>query len=188
MFDPVNGYADYVKVRGEVLPGIARIVGLTRKAKIDEQLGPGLMGAFLLYRGRNLARWTIEVSLGFVEGDYDVWASHWLAEVFKFPKGPVYPGVKAAISYDVVHPILADAGIKQFALEEIKGPEPLEHGNINKWSLSCIEFVPRPKIQQAKLDAPEATPEDPGDKMIREALAGMQAAQANNARAWKAPP
>ncbi len=188
MFDPVNSFADQIVVRGEHLPGITRIVGLTRKAKIDEQMAPGLMGAFLLYRGRNLARWQIEVSLGFLDQDYEVWSTRWLGQVLKFPKGPIYAGAKAAISYDIQNPILADAGIRSFALEEIKGPEPLEHGNLNKWTLSCIEFVPRPRIQSAKIDAPEATPEDPGDKLVREATAGFADAVARNGRAWKAPP
>jgi hypothetical protein len=186
VFDPVNGSADSVFVRGRPLPGICRIVGLTRKAKIDEQMGPGLLGAFLFYRGRQLSRWQIEVTLGYISRDYETWETEWLS-LFKFPKGPVYAGGKT-IAYDISHPALAAAGVKQFTIEEIKGPETLEHGNINKYSLSCIEFVPRPRIQSGKIEAPAATPEDPGDKLVREATEGFRDALADSARAWKSPP
>ena len=184
-----NG-SDTIYVRGEPLPGIARIVGLTRKAKIDEQMAPGLGGAYLLYRGRNLARWQIEIVLGFVPLDYESWCYKWLP-VLRFPKGPVSPQgaqIVATVAFDIEHPILADIGVKQFALEEIKGPDAMEHGNISKVVLSCVEFLNRPRIQQAKIEAPEATPEDPADKQVREATREFADAAARVARAYKAPP
>jgi hypothetical protein len=189
VFDPVNGNAEYIYVRGRPLPGICRIVGLTRKAKIDELNGPGMIGAFLQYNGRNLARWQIEVNLGFIPQDYEVWATEWLANVFKFPKGMIRDTSRIkSIAYDISHPSLADAGIKQFTVEEIKGPDPLEHGNISKYVLSCIEFVARPRVQSGKIEAAQATPEDPYDRMVREAESGLKSALADNARAYKSPP
>jgi hypothetical protein len=188
VFDPVNGSADSVFVRGRPLPGICRIVGLTRKAKIDELMGRGIAGSFLVYNGRQLSRWQIEVTLGFIPQDYETWETEWMS-LFKFPKGMIRDKDRSKeIAYDISHPALAAAGVKQFTIEEIKGPESLEHGNINKYSLSCIEFVPFPKIQTAKITSPAATPEDPGDKLVREANEGFKAAHADNANAWKFNP
>lgn len=169
-WNPLTHPRDYAIIAGQKTPGICEIVGAGDLRKWDVQRGPGLLGAYALFMGKDLAKFTIKLKLYTLE-DWAGWDA-FRPLISKIPRrrygaigGP--PSVKGSGALVIIHPQLAMVGIASFVVEEIKSPEQTGEG---EWTvaIAALEFR-RPKVAMAKPDGAEpAAPVDPWDVKIEQ--------------------
>lgn len=158
-FDPTVTGVDSVMFGGMATPGVAKVTGLTKPKRLDEQAGPGLTGGYLIFRGMKLARFNVEIDLYKPEHFTD-----W--ELFlAFIREPKNPIPMAQMVFDVWHPILAQRQISSATIEDAKGPEQQGDDSRHRVVLNCIEHR-TPKLQSSKPDQPEERPKDWADREI----------------------
>jgi hypothetical protein len=160
-WDPISSPCDYILLAGKKSPGYAEIVGASSLRKWDEREGFGLSGAFCVFKGRGLAKFSVRVRLYTVEQ----WAEwhEWRPLVDKLPTKRAGTG-KDSGTLDIWHPLLELLDIKAVAVEEVVQPEQTDSG---EWTIEIkfIEFR-RPKIALAKPEgAAAAPPVDPIEEL-----------------------
>lgn len=157
--------SDFVLLAGRKSPGVARITGLKKPRKWDEQAGMGLAGGFVIFRGVKLARFTLEIRL-FTDQHWDDWAA-WEDVVAEPKRGQ--PG--RGLAMDIWAAQLEARRIRSVVIEDVEGPELEEASGLWVYRIPMIEWR-KPTPQYAKPEDPKATPADPYDRQI-EALAGQ---------------
>jgi hypothetical protein len=164
-WDPWNYPINYVLVGGKKSPGIAEIVGASDVRGYDERRGYGLSGAYCIFKGKELAKWSIKLRF-YEPQDYLDW-QQWKKLINKVPTKQLPNAL------DIWHPQLEELGIKSFQLKEL--PQAVQEQD-GLWvvDIKCIEFR-KPKLAVAKADAskPQA-PESVKDKKIRELTGQVQ--------------
>lgn len=167
-FDPINHPVDYVKLAGVRSPGIATVTGAELKRRFQVNQAYGMTGATIVFKGRELVRFAIELQLC-TDQDFEDW-DRFKPTVMKDPRrGPA--GKKDAL--DILHPHLEALGVKAVLIESVAAPEQTDDG---MWmvKISCIEFRPRPVLALAKPEAAKASPVDVNDQRIERLTAQWQ--------------
>lgn len=169
-WNPIQQARDYAIIAGKQTPGAAEIVGASDLRKWDIQQGPGLMGAYVLFMGKDLSKFTLRLKLLTLE-DWQGW-DQLRPLLQKMPKrrfsalgGP--PAGKGSGALEIVHPVLEQANIHAVVVESIAAPIQTGDG---EWTIdiALIEFR-RPKVALAKPDKAETpVPTDPWDLKIDE--------------------
>lgn len=168
-WDPLQQPRDYAIVAGRKTPGVCEIVGAGDLRKWDVQRGPGLLGAYALFMGKDLAKFTLRLRL-YTQADWRGW-DELRPLISKVPRrrygdiggGP--PSGKGSGALEIVHPLLEQVNIRAVVVEAIKAPEQTADG---EWTIAIelLEFR-RPRVGMAKPDGAEtAAPTDPWDVAI----------------------
>lgn len=159
-WNPLEQPCDYILLAQRKSPGVAELVGASSPRKWDEQQGLGLSGAFILFRGRGLAHFSVKLKL-YTPADWAAWDA-W-RPLLKLPTQRFGRGT-AVGALDIWHPLLQPLDIKAVAVEEVMQAEQTDHG---EWTIEIklVEFR-RPKLGLAKPEGPAATPADPVEDLI----------------------
>jgi hypothetical protein len=156
-WDPINDPIDYVILAGKRSPGIADIIGASSPRRWDERRGYGLSGATLIFRGVQLAKWTLQLRL-YTPEDWADWHA-WKRLVQRPPAGA------RPKAMDIWHPILEELGVKAAGVEDLLQPLQTADG---EWTIEIkmIEYR-RPEFKLAKPEgAKENEAVDPIDALI----------------------
>lgn len=159
-FHPIAAPVDYIVLSGLRSPGIAEVIGASSPREWDVRKGYGLMGAFVVYRGRGLAKFSVRLTFTTAE-DWTSWEA-WKPLVMTYPRRR--GGGRDSGTLDIWHPILEDLGIGAVCVEDVLQPVPGETGDWNV-EIKFLEFR-RPKIALAKPEGAKATPTDPVEDQI----------------------
>lgn len=168
-WSPIEQPCDYVLLGGKRSPGVAEIVGASSPRQWDEREGFGLSGAWIIFRGRGLAKFSIVLHL-LSQADWDAWTA-WKPLVDKMPTRRAAGG-KDSGALEIWHPHLEALDIKAVAVVEVMQPVQDDLGG---WSveIKLIEFR-RPKVALAKPDGAAAGPEpDPIEENVIKPLVDM---------------
>lgn len=161
-FNPVSTPQDYILLSNLKSPGLCEITGASSIRNWDERKGYGLNGAFAVYRGRGLTKFSVVIRL---YSDQD-WAD-WHAWKHLVTKVPTKRGGKSpdAGYLDINHPILEDLGINAAAVQELIQPVQTDDG---EWTIE-IKFLEArfPKIALATPEGSDATEVDPVEVKIQ---------------------
>lgn len=165
-WNPITDPIDYVLVAGKKSPGIATILGASSPRRWDERKGYGLSGAFVVFRGLGLSKWTVQLRL-YTEEDWRTW-DEW-KEVVKKPPVSAQGDLgffRRPRALDIWHPILEDLGIKSAVVEDLLQPLQTADG---EWTIEIkmIEFR-RPEFNLAKPEGSEKEVTDPVDAYIED--------------------
>lgn len=160
-WDPITDPCDYIRLAGVKSPGIADVVGASSPRDWDIRKGMGLSGAFSVFTGVSLAKFSVKLRLYTVE-DWHLWYA-WKPLVDKLPTRRGGGGKDSGV-LDIWHPLLEALDIKAVAVAEPMQPEQTDHG---EWTIEIkfIEFR-YPKIALAKPEAAAATPVDPIEEKV----------------------
>ncbi|WP_437647871.1 hypothetical protein [Sorangium sp. So ce362] len=143
-------------------PGLAEVVGAGSPRDWDIRKGYGLSGAFVVYTGDNLAKFTVRIRL-FEDAHFDEWDS-WAQLLAKPPRG-VRPK-----ALDIYHPALEDLQIRSVVVEDRSQLAPEDETGMWVSEIKFIQFrapIPmlgKPEGSTAALKDPTA--EDKFDKSI----------------------
>lgn len=152
--EPVN----YVMFAGQRTPGIAEVIGANAPRRWDERESYGWSGAFIVYHGQKLSHFTVRLRL-YTEQDWEDWAA-FKPLVDKVPLG------KRQGPLDLVHPQLAQVGIKSAAVEDVYIEELYDPG-VWQIDIKMIEYR-SPRLALAQARGSKATPADPEDAELLE--------------------
>ena len=161
-WSPLSQPQDYILLAHRKSPGIAEVVGASSVRNWDERKGYGLDGAFAVYRGRGLTKFSVVIRL-YSEQDWADWYA-WKTIVDRVPtkRGGTSP---AAGYLDIEHPILEALGVKAAAVQELMQPEQTDDG---EWTIE-IKFLEArfPKFALATPEGSAATEVDPYEVKIQ---------------------
>jgi hypothetical protein len=139
-FDPFVTPVDYVVLNGLRSPGIAKVTGATDKRKWDVQIGVYGSGAITIYRGREISRFTVNITLVSAD-DWLGWAK-WRKLVARPPNGTF---IRTAMTIE--HPWLRMLGIREVNVEEVGQPEENEETGAWNIAIKFLEFrLPTPSF------------------------------------------
>jgi len=159
-FDPYLTPVDYILLAGQKSPGIAVVSGAADARKWDVREGYGLSGGITVFRGRQLAHFTVTLKLVTAQ-DWVDWGS------FKTLVARPPFGTKPK-SMSIWHPWLAELDISSVGVEEVGQPE--EDGDTGAYSIA-IKFLEtrEPKFALAKpVAATTNKSTDPYDQQIEQ--------------------
>lgn len=174
MIDPTSPGLNYVVIGAFQSPGLSKISGAGMVYKWDVQVAYGNTGAVLVYRGRDLSRFTWTITLWRRE--------HFIAwEAFKKLLEPPKPFVKLVV--EMSHPILADVDIKAVAIEN-RGAFERQPNGLFTANISVIQYKPpipalvkpRGAVPSASKGIPTA-PQTEADRALVAATANFEAAR-----------
>lgn len=158
-YDPLTNPIDVIRLAGKDSPGLATVVIKTGSPrKWDERAGYGVAGSALVYMGRRLAHFDVELRL-YTSEHWRDWAA-WKVLVDRPPYG------KLPRALDISHPWLAMHDIKAAVVEDVVGPVPIDNGG-QLITISFIEWrklTPSPPLKPEAAKPPAAI--DPVDKVI----------------------
>lgn len=151
---PVNKFIldDYVS------PGICQQPkNAAVKRKLDERLGYGIDRAFLIYTGRELAKFVTEILLVTRE-DWRYWRETFQPMIHSVPRrGPVRSsngGYEPGKSHLIWHPQLIVLEITQCVVE-VEPQETIDEYGVGHVPLEFRQVVPMPKAAYARPEAPQ---------------------------------
>jgi hypothetical protein len=166
--DPRDPALNYVVVRGIRSPGRAQFSGVEAPYNWEVLKGYALSGASVIFRGRDIAKPTLTVSL---------WDPlHFLQwELFKGALKPPTP--TSPFFVDMSHPILAAADIKAVGVESLGEPIRQPGGGLWVATIKLIEYRPFklalvkpdksiPAVDKGKVEPPKTA----GDKFLVDAM------------------
>lgn len=143
-FDPYVTPVDYIMLNGRKSPGIAKVTGATDKRKWDVQAGLYQTGAITIYRGREISKFTVTLTLA-TSQDWIDWAA-WRDLVSRPPLGLAgFQSQSHALTIE--HPWLKMLDIHEVSVEEVGQPE--EADDTGSWSIAIkfLEFrLPKPSF------------------------------------------
>lgn len=153
-WNPLDNPKDYIVLAGQKSPGLCDVVGAAAIRNIDERQGYGLSGAFVVFKGRGLAKFSVRFRL------YD--AADWLAWnafsplVDKVPTRRTGKGKDSGVM-TIVHPLLAECAVDHCMVTERGQPEQTGDG---EWTIE-IKFIEwrQPKLSLATPEG--AVPDEP---------------------------
>lgn len=161
-WNPIERPCDHIVLADKRSPGIAEIVGASSPRQWDEREGFGLSGAWLVYKGRGLARFSVRIKLLTVD-DWNAWAA-FRPLVDAYPKRRHASG-KDSGALKIWHPYLEQLDIRAVAVLEVLQPVLSDDGE----AIVEIRFLEyrHPKIALAKPGAADAGPEpDPIEENV----------------------
>lgn len=160
-WNPITEPCDYILLAQQKSPGLATVEGASSPRKWDEREGYGISGAFSVFRGRGLAKFSVKLRLT-TEQHWADWAA-WKKLVDKLPTRRGGSG-KDTGNLDIWHPLLEDVGVTSVAVAERLQPVQVVDG---EWTIEIkfIEFR-RPKLSLAKPEGAAATPVDPIEENV----------------------
>jgi hypothetical protein len=175
MWNPIYEPCDYILLQGQESPGICELVDPSSPRNWDVQKGLGLSGAFCLFTGRDLSKFSALFHLYELK-DWINWYA-WAPIALKMPKrrfmgeGSRKKGDSGAL--DIWHPLLEQLGIKAVVVENVIAPKQTGDG---VWTaeIKFLEFR-QPRFGLAKPEGAEATPVDPVDQTIDDLSSQLQA-------------
>lgn len=154
---------DYIILGGQKSPGRATVKGAGTPRDWDVQKGYGFSGAYVIFTGDNLARFSIEIYLWDFPKHWDDWAifakllerSPAPAASATLGNGTFLPTTKPK-ALSIVHPLLNMSPLKITAVV-IEDVTQFEQDDTGGWTceIKCLQFR-APKTALAKPDA--ATP------------------------------
>lgn len=163
-WNPITQPCDYILLSGKKSPGMAVVSGggASSIRRWDEREGFGISGAFPVFKGRGLARFSVKLKFWTPE-HWNDWAT-WKGLVDKLPRKRFGEAGKDTGNLDIWHPLLEDVDIKSVCVAERMAPEQTADG---EWTIDIrfLEFR-RPKFTLAKPEGSEATPVDPVEEEI----------------------
>lgn len=162
-WNPIDSPVRYILLKGKRSPGIAAFGGLPSSVRMwDKTQGHGYSGAYSVFRGRDLAEFSVRLTL-YTREDWANWYA-WKPLVDAVPKRR--GGGKDSGTLDIWHPLLEALDIKAVCVKEVIAPE---EGDTGEWTaeIKFMEFRP-PKFTLAKPEGAAATPVDPVEEFIGE--------------------
>lgn len=164
---------NYVEFAGYATPGIAEVVGASSPRKWEKRESVGWSGAFLVYQGLELSSFSVVVRL-YDDADFVLW--HEFAPVVqRVPLGRFQKPV------DIAHPQLAMLGIHSVVVEDVTQATQTEDG-VWEIEIKLIEYR-SPHIALAQAKGSQATPNDPIDARIDDAVKQIESVGASIERA-----
>jgi hypothetical protein len=160
-WDPIADPCDYVLVAGKRSPGLAEVVGAGSPRDWDIRKGYGISGAFSVFTGLSLSKFSVKIRL-YTEQDWLDWYA-WKPIVDKLPTRRGGSG-KHSGNLDIQHPLLESCGIRAAGVEDVSQPEQTGDG---EWTvvIKFIEFR-HPKIGLARPEGATSTPVDPIEEEV----------------------
>jgi len=124
------------------LPGISKIQGISKDARYNVQIAPGVDNAPIYYLGANPGTFEIVCN---------VWLpSQWAALQNVLETVYIAPNKTTPVaSYAIGHPIVVARKFAAVLITKITGPEDGDYGDSGgsmKVTFSCIEYAPPPKV------------------------------------------
>lgn len=111
---PTSAEHNYVVVTGIASPGRAQFTGVSTNYKWDVQPSYGMSGATQIFRGRDISKFTLTVTM---------WRLDHFAQWAVFAKLLEPPSPTKPLVVSMSHPVLAAAGISAVAVESVGQPE-----------------------------------------------------------------
>lgn len=147
-------------VGGIWTPGTAVIKGASVKRNLDERIGYGVDFAYVVFTGRKLARFTLELTLANKKdfAEHETFHAKMMHTVPR--RGPVQQtsnGYDAARALMIWHPLLAPLDITQFIVEE-EAQLDWDDYNVARIPYQCCQVKPTPAAAYAKPEAAAAKP------------------------------
>lgn len=144
-FNPLLEPVDYIMLAAQQSPGLATITGASSPRRWDKRKGYAQTGARVVFRGVDLASFTVTLRL-YSDLDWKNWHG-WRPLVQRPPVG------ERARAMDIYHPMLEDLGIKSVVVEDVSQPRQTADG---EWSID-IKFIEyrRPLPRVAPIDSSE---------------------------------
>lgn len=160
-WNPIDEPCDYILLAGIKSPGLADVVGASDIRGWDVRKGMGISGAFSVFTGQDLSRFSVRLRL-YTDTDWAAWYA-WKPIVDKLPTRRGGGGKDSGV-LDIWHPVLEGLDIKAVGAAEVMQPEQTDDG---VWTVEIkfIEFR-YPKLTLAKPEAAAATPVDPVEEQI----------------------
>jgi hypothetical protein len=157
-WNPLEQPQDFVILGGRRTPGIATLEGFSSPRIWDKRRGPGFTGATLRFKGLDLGKGTLRLTL-ITKEDWADWEA--FAPVVTRP-----PIGRRATHLQIEHPQLEQLGIRAVAVEDVS--QPMQVDETGKWEIeiSLLEFRrPQPALS-TPLGSQNEEPEDPLDRRI----------------------
>ncbi|MBA3841096.1 MAG: hypothetical protein H0X39_00475 [Actinobacteria bacterium] len=150
-WNPIDEPKDYITLAGQKSPGLADVVGASSIRNWDERQGIGISGAFSVFKGRGLAKFSVRLRL-YSAQDWADWFT-WKPLVEAVPKRRTGKGRDSGVM-DILHPLLEELDIKSVAVTELMQPEQTGDG---EWTVE-IKFLEwrQPKVSLATPEAAAA--------------------------------
>lgn len=150
---------DYIVLAGKPSPGLCEVQGADSSRKWDERKPYAHSGSTLVFRGVELARFTVKLWL-YNDQDWDDWNA-WRPLVDAVPVG-TGPNKESKFQ-DIVHPILADQRITKACVQRVGQPYQIDDG-VWEIELAFIEgrdpmpALAKPKGSKAQASQPKVDP------------------------------
>lgn len=157
-WNPITEPQDWVSFAGQRTPGYAEVRGAGTPRKLDERESVGLSGAYVVYMGLRLSRFSVLIRLLTPE-DWEAW------DAFK-PLVQKVPLGKRQRPLDISHPLLADCGIHSAIVEDVLQADQVED-SIWQIEIKLLEYR-SPRVAMAAAQGSQAEPADPEDAEIEE--------------------
>ena len=181
-FNPISEPVDHILLAGRRSPGLATIRGAGIAARWDERRLYAAGGAFVVYRGQKLSKFTVTLRL-YTEQDWSDW-HEWRPLVQRPPPPePRGPGSDLAIllhrprAKDIWHPILEDLEIRSVVIEAVLQPQQTADG---EWSIEIkmIEYRP-PQLALTGIEgSDDVEPQNENERRIASQDAEIQGLEA----------
>ncbi len=130
-------FQDYIILAGLLSPGVARMTSFQRVRDFEIRKGPFQSGAFLVYKGENLAKFTIELEVAQPPDTIVQWLL--FANLLnKVPDG-LSPALLSSFALGINYPILNSAPIN-ISDVVVESFTPWSQGEMGEWTMQ-IAFV-----------------------------------------------
>lgn len=116
---PTSAEHNYVVVAGIPSPGRAQFTGVSTNYKWDSQPSYGMSGATQIFRGRDISKFTLTITM---------WRREHFVQWAIFAKLLEPPSPTKPLVVSMSHPVLAAAGISAIAVESVGQPERQSNG------------------------------------------------------------
>lgn len=157
-WDPLIEPADKIWLVQQWSPGLCDISGANSPREWEQRKAVGWSGAIVVYKGVDLARFSVRLRL-YTSDDWVDWSR------FK-PLVDKPPPRKRPRAMDIWHPLLVDQGIYSVVVEDLGQAEQTGEG---EWTIEIKMVEYRfPKYAQVKLEGAQATEDDPFERKIKE--------------------
>lgn len=166
-WNPITSPCDYILLDRKRSPGIAEVSGASSIRRWDEREGFGISGAWIVYKGRGLAKFSVTIRLATVD-DWAAWHA-WRPLVDKLPARRFGAGRDSG-SLDIWHPYLEDLDVRSVCVAEVMQPVIAEDGTATV-EIKFIEFR-QPRMALAK---PEGAPAEEVDPIEERVIKPLQA-------------
>jgi hypothetical protein len=175
-FDPYITPQDYIVLQGAKSPGKAVVTGATDKRKWDIQIGYALSGGITIYRGKEISKFSVVLTLATAQ-DWIDWAA-WRKLVARPPNG-VRPKAMT-----IEHPWLRMLDIHEVSIEEVGQPEESDETGAWTVTIKFLEFrLPKPVF--LKPEAAKVKPTDDPESLQIAALLAEKMAKAAKVAAYQ---
>lgn len=167
-FNPLSNPLDYIVLAGERSPGVATISGAGSPRKWEKRASYAYGGAIVVYRGIDLAAFTVTLSFT-TEQHWQDWAAFRLL-LHRPPQPNIGAGIERISPFgrrpsalDIWHPIVADLNITSVVVLDVLQPVQVADG---EWSVDVkFQEYRRPRFA---LSRPDGSQDEPVSENQRE--------------------